>query len=542
MNRPSLSGVATAEPTFSPETPVSVSVDSAVSSDAAASSLQQSVELGPDVALTVRSVTDAVIASQLKINWTSSARQGLSASHEALQKVIERGDPIYGLTTGFGPFVRWGAADRGGHGHGAGLIAHLGAGSGPDAPEEVVRAAMVVRLQNLAQGHSGIAPEVADAFVAMLEAGIVPCVPEVGSVGASGDLCPLAHIARALTGQGRVRLAGSDTVRASDEVLPEKGLAPLELTGRDALALVNGTAFMSAYAALTAARAEALLRVAEHTTGWLYRSFNARSSAIDPRLHEARGHQGQVLSAKRIHDAAHAQGDYVEDTDRPLQEVYSVRCAPQLFGAIRDQLAQATRTLETEINGVNDNPVVIHDAETPCVLHGGNFQGQQTAFAADMLNQALTQLSVTVERQVAAVLNPSLNGGAPLLLAYEPGPCAGMAGAQLTATALVAEIRQRSLAAATSSIPTNGDNQDVVSMGTTAARAAYEQLPRVEAVIGIMQMCLIRLSQLREAGRAPGQAYPAPDWSAELPFFEEDRALQDDIERFRTHVAGLRLP
>jgi histidine ammonia-lyase/tyrosine ammonia-lyase len=207
--------------------------------------------------------------------------------------------------------------------------------------------------------------------------------------------------------------------------------------------------------------------------------------------------------------------------------VYSLRCAPQILGAARDQLAYVRDVVETELNGVTDNPITIPDA--PAALHGGNFQGQQVAFAADALNEALTQVGVLVERQVDVLLSPDQNEATPLL-AWDPGPTSGLAGAQLTATALVAELRQNAQMAGTSSIPTNDDNQDVVSMGALAARTAYEQTERLAPILGVMGLALAQLTHLQDVGRAKGPAPPPPPWMPAVEPVVEDRPLRSEIE------------
>src|SRR6056297_4028781 len=212
-----------------------------------------------------------------------------------------------------------------------------------------------------------------------------------------------------------------------------------------------------------------------------------------------------------------------------MQEVYSLRCAPQVLGAIRGQLAHARSLVETELNGVNDNPVI--DPETPAALHGGNFQGQQVAFAADALNEAITQIGVLAERQIDLLLSPDQNGGAPPLLAWDPGPTSGLAGAQLTATALVAELRQNAQMAATSSIPTNDDNQDIVSMGALAARTAHEQTDHLAPILAVLGMSLAQFTHLRAEDRADGPAPPPPDWMPPFEHVVQDRALRHEIEQ-----------
>jgi tyrosine ammonia-lyase len=227
-------------------------------------------------------------------------------------------------------------------------------------------------------------------------------------------------------------------------------------------------------------------------------------------------------------------GGPFEDTGRPLQEIYSLRCAPQVLGACRENLDHARRLVEVEINGVSDNPLFF---EGPAVAHGGNFHGQQIAFAADALNAALVQVAVLAERQLDALVSPGVtNGHAPLLLAWEPGPHSGLAGAQLTATALVAEMRAHGGPAATLSIPTNGGNQDVVSMGTLAARLAYAQTERLAGVLGILALALTQYAHLQAHGKAPGAPTPPIEGLPEIAGLNEDRPLRDDIARLSTYL------
>ena len=468
---------------------------------------------------------------------TSSTIELSEYTLEHLQRSTERLDalrksetPIYGVTTGFGPFVAFSSADEGGIKHGEGLIAHLTAGSGDIAPADAVRATMLIRVHTLAKGYSAIPGSTLNRYIDLLHHNIVPAVPEIGSVGASGDLTPLAHIARVLAGIGYV--TDGETIIPAPKALADVGLSPHPLEGREALALVNGTAFMSAYAALAITRAYRLLQYAEALTGWMYRLLGCRAQALDPQLHAVRKHTEQMHSAARIRAEASRYGDW-EDTSRPLQEVYSFRCAPQILGACRDNLRYAQRVVETEINGVTDNPVFVEAPDQPegaTVLHGGNFQGQQVSFASDALNAALTQVGVLVERQIAALVNPALNDGAPLLLAWTPGACSGLAGGQMTATALVAEMRHRAHPCAISSIPTNGLNQDIVSMGTMAAREAYSQSNRLSSILAVAGIACAQLNALREAGRAPGQTTPQPDWMPLIDPIEEDRGLWEEIE------------
>lgn len=488
------------------------------------------LSLSPAVTLTCEQIEQVSLAAEAWVEFSDQAWEGMRRSCATLAAAREAGQPIYGLSTGFGPHVKY-AASQCADEQGAGLIAHLGAGVGPWAGDQAVIATMLIRAKTLAAGLSGVAPEVASSLMAILNARVCPMIPEIGSVGASGDLIPLSFIARVLMGEGQARVNGK--VLAGREALASADLTPLSLSGRDALALVNGTAFMTAFASLALARAQRLVERAEQLTGWIYRSLGCRAQALDPRLHAARGHVNQGVSADRILAEARSQGAW-EDTSRPLQEVYSLRCAPQFLGACRDQLDHARNLIEREINGVSDNPVVWTGDEVfpeEAVLHGGNFQGQQIAFASDAINSAVVQAAVLAERQLDVLLNPEFNGAAPLLLAWQPGATSGMAGGQITATAIVAEMRHHGGPVATSSIPTNGRNQDVVSMGTLAARAAFGQTARLANVLAILATGVTQLHHLRQAGRAAGRVAPAPAWMPDCRGFEKDRPLHDDIER-----------
>lgn len=494
------------------------------------------LQLGRPTILTSESVESIAAQTTPEIAFSAAARIAMAQSAECLQIAHLRGDPIYGLTTGFGPFVQF-DADQSAVAQGSGLISHLAAGYGKPAAPNVVRAAMILRAHTLAQGCSGVDPAAANALLSLIRAGIVPAVPEIGSVGASGDLIPLSHIARVITGEGEALdpTRDGDTIPAAD-ALASASLSPLALTGRDALAIVNGTSFMAAYAALAVAAAQRLIEHAESLSGWISRQLGARAQALDPRLHLARGHDNQSLSARRIAAEANAFGPY-EDTSRPLQEVYSIRCAPQFLGACRDNLDHARRLVEREINGVSDNPVVCSAANPDdiAILHGGNFQGQQIAFAADALNAALVQTAILAERQLDVLCNPEFTG-ATLLLASNPGATSGFAGAQITATSIIAEMRLHGGPVATSSIPTNGRNQDVVSMGTTAARTALEQTERCAAVLAITAMATAQLNDLRARGRCPGRTTPTPRWMAEFKPLTSDRSLRSDITRIAAHI------
>jgi histidine ammonia-lyase/tyrosine ammonia-lyase len=471
--------------------------------------------------LTPELLEQASCADELHITFSNDALLAVEASHTALQRVIAAKKPVYGITTGFGPLVQFQTTNN--DAQGLGLIQHLGAGFGAPLEAYIVRATMLLRLHTLAQGHSGISREALFHYAHYATERVMPDVPSIGSLGASGDLIPLAHIARAMT-------------QRADQTFT--------LTGRDALALVNGTSCSTALAALALVRAERMIAQLEDITGWIMRLLQCRKNSLHPRLHAAKGHQGQIIAARNIAQEVDNFADkysVAEDTSRPLQEVYSIRCAPQILGAVRDVMRSARELIQQEMNGIDDNPLILNDNEemSADALHGGNFMTQHTAFAADMLNNALTQIGNLAERHIYLLTNPETSG-APLLLAFQPGTTSGMAGVQLTATALVAEMRSRAQCYASSTLPTNAGNQDIVPMGFQAAREVFGQTERLAGILACEILCCTQLAFLIQEGLAKGADTPPPDAIAALlqdfTPLREDRAMYNEISRLATRL------
>jgi histidine ammonia-lyase/tyrosine ammonia-lyase len=496
--------------------------------------LPEAVYLCDDLAL--------VAARRRAPRFSDEALERMTRSFEAFNRIHARGDAIYGVTTGFGPLVRAAASPESGEAQGMGLIRHLSAGFGGYIPAVVVRGAMFARLITLARGFSGVQPAVVEDYAEALARDIIAAVPDIGSLGASGDLIPLAHVAAALAGEGDALVVAGDgltrTIPAV-EALRKAGLKPSVFSARDALALVNGTSFSTAYLALAVIRAESLLERAEELTAWQMSVLRCRSESLEPRLHEAKGHAGQRCSAQRIAAllASRARDERVERADRPFQEQYSLRCAPQIIGAARDVAAFARQTVETELNGVDDNPLI--DWERERALHGGNFMTQHLAFAADALNSALTQTGNLAERQIEAMMQPHTNGGAPLLLALASGS-SGMAGAQLSATATLAEMRAHCQSYASMSLPTNAGNQDIVPMGFQAAREAYAQTERLAAIVATQALCLAQLAFAleRSAENSSAENKPfslnAPAWfPQDFQPIIRDRRTREELQRLQ---------
>lgn len=465
----------------------------------------------------------------------------LRACRDGLERLLAAGTPVYGATTGFGPHVVH-PADPDPLRQGAQLVAHLASGAGDWAPAPVVRAMLVVRASALARARSGVTPGTLRALCALAASPLVPAVPLLGSVGASGDLVPLAHVARVLTGEGLVldaRAPGGAAPAAA--ALAAHGLAPVPLDARDALALVNGTAYSTAWAALAVARAERVWRCAVDLTGWLHACLGANDQALDARLHEARNQPGQVHAAALVRGAAARSGAHLPvGPRRALQEVYSVRCAPQVLGPAQALVAQARAFVEAELQGVSDNPVVVPAPGTPHgweALHGGNFHAAAVGTAADLLTGALTQVTVLAERQVEVLCRPETSL-APLLLASVPGAQAGLAGAQLTASALVAEARHACQWSSTMSVPTNAGNQDVVPMAPLGARTAWAQTTRAATVLGVLAVALGQYTHLVRRGLADGRAATPPPWLDDPGGFDHDVPTLDPVRHAAACVLG----
>ena len=468
-------------------------------------------------------------AQPLTVTLSDGTRAAVARCAEFVRTHGASGKAIYGLSTGFGPLVTH-AASPDAETHGIGLLNHLRAGQGDVLAPHVARAMLLARAWTLGKGHSGVSAEVLDVLAAALGTRFAPAVPEWGSVGASGDLAPLAHAAGTLCGEGDAFL-GEERLPAR-VALERAGLRPLRLRGRDALALVNGTSLTTAAAALAVGAARASLGIALELTGLLVESLGASSEFTSPELLSLSGHASAHATARRL--AALLDGS-TPRSGRPLQEVYTLRCVPQLVGAVEETLQHVERVVTSELNGVSDNPVFFPD--TGQVIHGGNFFGQQVAFAADSLNLAVTQLGNLAERQLDLLMDSGRNGGLSLMLSARPGAQSGLAGVNLAATSIVASMRRFATPASIQSLPTNGHNQDIVPFGTQAALEALRQTERLQLVQASLALGLRQAAYL---------GAPAPTSSAGAallaflcecsPPVDPDRPLDDDVRRLATQL------
>ncbi|HET9681141.1 MAG TPA: histidine ammonia-lyase [Candidatus Limnocylindrales bacterium] len=468
--------------------------------------------------LTVEAV-EAVARHGAPVVLDPAARARVQRARSTVDALVAEGAVVYGVTTGVGAL-----ADRTiDPGDAARLQENLllshAAGVGDPLPRDVVRAMLLLRANTLALGLSGVRPEVVERLLAFLELGIHPIVPSQGSVGASGDLAPLAHLALPVIGHGQVELEGH--VMPALMALRETGLEPMELGAKEGLALLNGTQLMTALGALLAVDAERLLRSASVSAAMSVEALLGTDVAFSAALQAARPHPGQVQVAAELRWLLRDSGlqRSHHGSAHKVQDPYSLRCVPQVHGAVRDALDHLRRVLAIEMNAATDNPLVfpdggVADAKARAtgggrVISGGNFHGEPIALALDFAKLALAELGSIAERRVALLLDPHLNGGLPAFLAASSGLESGLMLLQYTAAALVSEHKVLAHPASVDSIPTSANQEDHVSMGPIAGRHARTVLDGVERIVAIELLCAARALDLRLAepalaGVAPG--------------------------------------
>nr|WP_255360278.1 aromatic amino acid ammonia-lyase [Nocardia sp. BMG51109] len=453
-----------------------------------------------------------------------TARERMKRSFEVLSAEIDAQAPIYGVSRGFGPLAEFDADPDAGR-HGLGLIDHLSAGQGEDLDIETTRLMLELRLSGMTRGYSGIDPERWEEIAEVLRAGFLPVVPATGSVSASGDLIPLAHAASAMSGNGLAwDLDGGTPVRVpADRRLRQLGLEPLTWRSRDGLAFVNGTSASLAAALGNQARLREQCWIAATLTGVIADLLRVNAEAYHDEVGVARGGSpGHAVAARWIR-AQIAQPREARSARR-LQEPYSLRCAPQIIGTVLDFHDAFAALLARERAGCSDNPVISEHG----IYHAGNFYAITAGLVSDQHATLVHQLAFLAERQLAVVLHPASNGGLPPLLAGRPGATSGLAGVQIAATALLAEIRQLSAPATTTPVPTNLDNQDVVPMALMGALRAARQVRHADLVLGSLALGVAQLAHA--GGQRPVAGRP---WFAELldatPLLVADRPLAAEV-------------
>ncbi len=502
--------------------------------------------------LTIAAV-EAVARGGARATLDRHARARMNEARAVVERLVAAGEIVYGITTGFGDLATTFIPPADARRLQENLLASHAVGVGPTLPRDVVRAMLLLRANTLALGHSGCRPEIVDRLLRFLELGIHPGVPAQGSVGASGDLAPLAHLALPLIGRGEVELDGH--VVPALLALREMGLQPLVLEAKEGLALLNGTQLMSAFGALLLADADRLARTASIAAGQSVEALLGTDVAYAAAYQLARPHPGQVAVAAEMRHVLRDSGlmAHHHASSHKVQDPYSLRCVPQVHGAVRDALDHLRRVLDVEMNAATDNPLVfpeggVADAGAAAtggglVISGGNFHGEPIALALDFAKLALAELGAISERRIALLLDARLNGGLPAFLAPAPGLNSGMMLLQYTAAALASENKVLAHPASVDSIPTSANQEDHVSMGATAARHARQVLDGVESIVALELLVGAQALDLRRAAVAaalglPASEAPAPGAGvaeahrrirAVVPALDDDREMGGDI-------------
>ena len=496
-----------------------------------------------DIASVARGGAPAILTTN------ATVRSRIDRTRRHLSELVERGTPVYGVTTGFGDSVHCHIDSNNAALHQERLIAFLGNGTGASLPEPTARAVTLIRANNLARGYSGVRIELIERLLELLNAGITPVIPEEGSVGASGDLVPLSYVAAVVTGRRKVRFRGR-IVDAAD-ALAKTGLEPLVLQEKEGLGLVNGTAYMTAIAALACLDADRLAHLADVCTAMTVEVLGAITTPFHPFLHDVtKPHPGQIRSAANIRGllTGSRMGRAYEDviaeitskgvkpsqTTAQIQDKYSIRCAPHFTGVLFDVLAWATQWVETEVNASTDNPLL--DPTSGEVFSGGNFSGGHIALAMDTLKAAVSSVADLLDRQLALVVDEKFNRGlGPNLIPACPedhpeyGLNHGFKGMQLACSSLTADALSRGMPLSAFSRSTECHNQDKVSMGATAARQARDVIEIVERVAAIHLLALCQAADLRGAHQLGRTAAIYAKIRAKVPFVDRDRAMDQDI-------------
>ncbi|HUG74274.1 MAG TPA: histidine ammonia-lyase [Acidimicrobiia bacterium] len=476
----------------------------------------------------------AVAAGEATVEIDPSVADRMAAAQEVIDAAVASGAVVYGVTTGFGALAGTRVDPSESAAMQVALLRSHAAGVGDPLPAELVRAMLLLRARTLAQGHSGVRPVVVERIVDLLRHGVFPVVPSQGSVGASGDLAPFAHLALPLIGEGEV-MVGGDRMSAA-EGLSAVGLEPITLRPKEGLSLLNGTEGLLAHLVLAIHRLRRLTDTADMACALSVEALMGSQRPFMAEIHALRPHPGQIESARRIREAIDGSGidaSHHDDFDHAVQDAYSLRCAPQVHGAARDVIEFTAGVADRELGAVVDNPIVLDSGE---VVSAGNFHGQPLAFALDFLAMAATELASISERRTDRLLDPTRSAGLPPFLATRPGLDSGYMLAQYTAAALVAESRVLCHPASVDSIPTSGLQEDHVSMGWGAGRKLMTVLDNVERVLAVELLCAAEGVDLRgPLLPAPGTASVHRAIRSVVSPLDGDRPPGPDIEA----IAGL---
>jgi histidine ammonia-lyase len=482
-------------------------------------------------------------AGGVQLALDAVARAGLAAAQATVQSIVDAGQVAYGINTGFGklaqtiiPPERLAELQRN-------LVLSHAVGTGAPLPAAVVRLVLATKAVSLARGHSGVRPELVDALLALFNAGVLPRIPAKGSVGASGDLAPLAHLTCVLIGEGEAELPDGRVVPGR-EAMRYVGLEPFELGPKEGLALLNGTQVSTALALAGLFGAERVFAAALMAGALSLEAIQGSIKPFDARIHAARGQPGQIAVACALRTLLEGSGIVASHADcGRVQDPYSIRCVPQVMGACLDNLRHAAGVLATEANAASDNPLVFSD--TGDVISGGNFHAEPVAFAADIIALAVAEVGAISERRLALLLDTGLSGLPPFLV-RDGGVNSGFMIAQVTAAALASENKSLAHPSSVDSLPTSANQEDHVSMATNGARRLAEMVDNTAVIVGIEAMAACQGIELR---RTPDSPRSTPSVEAvfarireRVAFIERDRFLAPDIEAMRQWALAAALP
>jgi histidine ammonia-lyase len=488
------------------------------------------IELGEPLSL-----ADLVaVAHGATIGLSERAREAVRKARAAVDAIVEKGDdapPVYGVNTGFGALAEERISVHDIAKLQQNLIRSHACGVGPELTRAQARGMLVLRGQVVALGHSGVREEIVDLIVGMLNADVWPCIPAQGSVGASGDLAPLAHLALTLIGEGDARLGGEKL--PAREALAKAGLSPVKLEAKEGIALINGTQYMTSLGALAVSRALDLCTIADIAGAATIEAHKASSAPFDPRLMEMRPHPGQAETASNLRALLVQSEIMVSHADcGKVQDAYSLRCMPQVHGATRDALSWGAKVLDREINSVTDNPTVfVDDGGEAELVSGGNFHGQPVALALDLAAIAIAELANISERRVEQLVNPSLSSGLTPFLTSHSGLCSGFMIAQVASASLVSENKVLCHPASVDSIPSSANREDHVSMGSISARKLVQVVENVKRSIAIELLAAAQgIEQRKPLSPSTGVSAACAAIRERVPPLDDDRPLHKDIE------------
>jgi histidine ammonia-lyase len=483
----------------------------------------------------------AAWAGHFPIALSPEAAAPIAESAALVKTIVDKGDPAYGINTGFGILAKAHIPNDQLEQLQRNLILSHAVGTGEWIPDAVVRLILLTKIGSLARGYSGVRPVIIDTLIAMYNAGIMPAIPSQGSVGASGDLAPLAHMTLAILGVGPVRFNGRIVEAA--EALAAAGIEPVTLAAKEGLALINGTQVSTALALHGLFMAERLVEAAMVTGALSVDAARGSDAPFDARIHAVRGQPGQIAAAAIYRElvkgsairASHLVGD------ERVQDPYSLRCQPQVMGAVMDLVANASRTLLIEANAVTDNPLLFPaggESDDGAIVSGGNFHAEPVAFAADTLALAIAEIGALSERRIALLIDANLSG-LPAFLVREPGLNSGFMIAHVTAAALASENKSLAHPASVDSLPTSANQEDHVSMATFAARRLDQMAHNTAVIVGIE---LLAASQGIEFHRPLAMSRHLEHVHARLRTrvapFDADRFFAPDIEAARLMVVN----